>query len=103
MVSLIYFMQYILSQYGTDPEITCLINNRELYFVPCANPDGYVYNQTTNPNGGGFWRKNRRNNGDGTFGVDLNRNFDYNWGFDNNGSSPITSSEVYRGPGRIRD
>ncbi len=98
MVSLIYFMQYILSQYGTDPEITCLINNRELYFVPCANPDGYVYNQTTNPAGGGFWRKNRRNNGNGTFGVDLNRNFSYNWGFDNNGSSPTPSAEDYRGP-----
>src|SRR6185503_9963018 len=83
MVSLIYFMQYILSQYGTDPEITCLINNRELYFIPCANPDGYVYNQTTNPAGGGYWRKNRRNNGGGIFGVDLNRNFSNNWGYDN--------------------
>lgn len=98
MVSLIYFMQYILSRYGTDPEITCLINNRELYFAPCINPDGYVYNQTTNPNGGGYWRKNRRNNGNGTFGVDLNRNFSYNWGYDNNGSSPTPSAEDYRGP-----
>jgi len=98
MVSLIYFMQYILSKYGTDPEITCLIDNRELYFVPCANPDGYVYNQTTNPNGGGFWRKNRRNNGNGTFGVDLNRNFAYNWGIDNVGSNPTPSAEDYRGP-----
>ena len=97
MVNLVYFMQYILSRYGTDPEITCLINNRELYFVPCVNPDGYVYNQTTNPNGGGFWRKNRRNNGNGTFGVDLNRNFPYNWGFDNTGSSTITTAEDYRG------
>jgi hypothetical protein len=98
MMSLTYFMQFILSKYGTDPEITCLIDNRELYFVPCANPDGYVYNQTTNPNGGGFWRKNRRNNGNGTFGVDLNRNFAYNWGIDNNGSSPTPSAEDYRGP-----
>ena len=97
MINLIYFMQYILSQYGTNPEITCLINSRELYFAPCINPDGYVYNQTTNPNGGGYWRKNRRNNGNGTFGVDLNRNFSFNWGFDNTGSSPITSAEDYRG------
>jgi murein tripeptide amidase MpaA len=97
MMSLIYYMYYILSQYGTDPEITCLINNRELYFVPCLNPDGYVYNQTTNPSGGGLWRKNRRNNGDGTFGVDLNRNYSYFWGYDNSGSSATTSSEIYRG------
>ena len=103
MMNLIYFMQYILSQYNTDPEIACLINNRELYFIPCANPDGYVYNQTTNPSGGGLWRKNRKNNGDGTFGVDLNRNFGYQWGFDNNGSSPTTSSETYRGTGAFSE
>ncbi len=97
MMSLIYYMQYILSQYATDPEVACLLNNRELYFVPCVNPDGYVYNQTTNPNGGGFWRKNRFNNGDGTFGVDLNRNAEYFWGYDNVGSSPTPTSEIYRG------
>jgi hypothetical protein len=99
MVNLIYFMQYILSQYGTDPEITCLINNRELYFVPCVNPDGYVYNQTTYPNGGGYWRKNRRANAGGSYGIDLNRNFSYQWGYDDIGSSPTPSSEVYRGTG----
>ncbi len=98
MMNLIYFMHYILSKYNTDSEINCLINENELYFVPCVNPDGYVYNQTTNPVGGGYWRKNRRNNGDATFGVDLNRNYNYFWGYDNDGSSPTTSSEVYRGP-----
>ena len=95
---LIYFMWYLLENYGSDPAITYLINQTEMYFVPVANPDGYVYNYTTNPNGGGMWRKNRRNNGDGTFGVDLNRNYGYNWGFNNTGSSPTTSSDTYRGP-----
>jgi hypothetical protein len=98
MMNLIYYMWYILGAYNTNPEMACLINNRELYFIPCANPDGYVYNQTTNPSGGGFWRKNRRNNGDGTYGVDLNRNYEYQWGYDNTGSSPTTNSETYRGP-----
>ncbi len=97
MTNLIYFMQYILANYNTDPELNCLINNREIYLVPCINPDGYVYNQTTNPSGGGLWRKNRKNNGDGTFGVDINRNFGYNWGYDDLGSSPVGSSESYRG------
>jgi regulation of enolase protein 1 (concanavalin A-like superfamily) len=97
MANLIYFMQYILANYQTDPELNCLINNREIYIVPCINPDGYVYNQTTNPSGGGTWRKNRRNNGDGTFGVDINRNFGFNWGYDNTGSSPMGSSDSYRG------
>jgi len=65
--------------------------------VPCFNPDGYEYNRQTDPNGGGMWRKNRRNNG-GSYGVDMNRNFGYKWGYDNNGSSPNPSDNTYRGP-----
>ncbi len=97
MMSLIFYMHYILENYNTDPEIQNLVNSVELYFVPCVNPDGYVYNQTTNPNGGGLWRKNRRDNGSGIYGVDLNRNYGYQWGL-NSGSSGTTSSETYRGP-----
>ncbi|MEK7775332.1 MAG: M14 family zinc carboxypeptidase [Candidatus Zixiibacteriota bacterium] len=95
--AVLYFIAHLLDQYGIDPEVTDIVNNRELYFVPMQNPDGYVYNQTTNPTGGGMWRKNRRNNGDATFGVDCNRNYGYKWGFDDIGSSPVTSSETYRG------
>ncbi|MFN8715171.1 MAG: M14 family zinc carboxypeptidase [Bacteroidota bacterium] len=94
---LILYMYYLLENYNSDPEIQYLLNNTELYFVPCVNPDGYIYNETTNPAGGGLWRKNRLDNNDGTFGVDLNRNYGYNWGYDNNGSSPITSDFTYRG------
>jgi carboxypeptidase T len=97
LMQMMYYMHYILSSYGTDPEVTCLLDSRELYFVPVLNPDGYIFNETTNPNGGGMWRKNRRDNLDGTFGVDLNRNYAANWGFDNTGSSPNTGSDTYRG------
>jgi hypothetical protein len=93
----IFYMWYLLENYSTNPEIKGIVDNSELYFVPCVNPDGYVYNQTTNPSGGGMWRKNRKPNGDGTFGVDLNRNYGDHWGFDNIGSSPTTSSDTYRG------
>ncbi|HQU73362.1 MAG TPA: M14 family zinc carboxypeptidase, partial [Calditrichia bacterium] len=99
MMGLIYFMYHLLENYGTDPEVTYLVNNREMFFIPVLNPDGYVYNEQTNPGGGGFWRKNRRNNGDGSFGIDLNRNYGYFWGHDNVGSSPSPSSETYRGTG----
>lgn len=98
LTQLVFYMWYLLENYNTDPEITYLVNNLEMYFVPCVNPDGYIYNHTTNPTGGGMWRKNRRNNNDGTFGVDLNRNYGYNWAYDNFGSSPTTSSDTYRGP-----
>jgi len=94
---LIFYMWYLLENYATNPDVQATLNNTELYFIPCVNPDGYVYNQTTNPNGGGMWRKNRRNNGGGTFGVDLNRNYGHNWGYDNVGSSPTSSSDTYRG------
>lgn len=95
---LIFFMYYLLENYGSDDEVTHLVDNTEMYFIPMINPDGYIRNQTTNPNGGGMWRKNRRDNGDGTFGVDLNRNYGYNWGLNNQGSSPVTDNETYRGP-----
>ncbi|MFZ1685812.1 MAG: M14 family zinc carboxypeptidase [Flavobacteriales bacterium] len=99
LTQLVFFMWYLLENYGTDPEATYLLDNREIYIVPCVNPDGYVYNETTDPSGGGMWRKNRRDNGDGTFGVDLNRNYGWLWGADDNGSSPDPASEVYRGTG----
>lgn len=97
--SMIFYLWYLLENYDSDPEVKYLVDNVEMYFVPCINPDGYIYNETTNPDGGGFWRKNRRNNGNGTFGVDLNRNYSHEWGFDNEGSSPNPSDETYRGPG----
>lgn len=92
-------MDYLTDNYGTDPEVTELVNTRELWFVPVVNPDGYYYNEVIEPFGGGMWRKNRRNNGDGTYGVDLNRNFGYEWGYDNEGSSPNSNDATYRGTG----
>lgn len=98
MMSLIYFMYYLLENYGRDPEVTYLLDHRNLWFIPCLNPDGYKYNQSTNPNGGGMWRKNRWIGANGTrYGVDLNRNFGYMWGYDNLGSSPDSNQETFRG------
>lgn len=94
---LIFYMWYLLENYTTDTQVQNIVNSSELFFIPCINPDGYIYNETTDPNGGGMWRKNRRDNLDGEWGVDLNRNYGYNWGFDDNGSSPFTADETYRG------
>jgi hypothetical protein len=95
---MLFFMWHLLENYAADAEVRYILDNSELYFIPCVNPDGYVYNETTDPQGGGFWRKNRRDNGDGAFGVDLNRNYGYFWGNDDNGSSPNPQSGTYRGP-----
>jgi carboxypeptidase T len=98
MQLLIYYMYYLLENYDTDPDVQYIVNNFELYFVPIVNMDGYGYNIQNDPNGGGMWRKNRRQNDDGSYGVDINRNYGYEWGYDDNGSSPVPSDDTYRGP-----
>jgi hypothetical protein len=93
MESLLYAMHELIRRYPTDADLRALVNERELWFVPVVNPDGYVFGGI-----GGMWRKNRRPNPDGSFGVDLNRNYSYRWGADDLGSSPLPSSPTYRGP-----
>ena len=100
MMNFFYFAQKLAEGYNSDEELTYLVNNREMWFVPVINPDGYVFNELIEPFGGGMHRKNRRNTncGNGTTrGVDLNRNFGYEWGANNTGSSPDPCSDVYRG------
>lgn len=101
---LIFYMWYLLENYNSDPEIKSIVDNTELYFIPCVNPDGYIYNETTNPNGGGFWRKNRRNHNDGNYGVDNNRNYSYitpggTEVWNSTGTSNSTGGDTYAGSG----
>ena len=97
MEIIVHFARWLVDNYGIDEVATHIIDKRETWFIPLMNPDGYHYNQVTNPTGGGMWRKNRRDNG-GSYGVDLNRNFPYMWGIDDVGSSPTPTEETYRGP-----
>ncbi len=100
MMNQFYFVQWLCENYTTNNVAEYLVNNRELWFIPVINPDGYVYNESIAPNGGGMHRKNRRdtNCGNGTQrGVDLNRNYGYEWGADNFGSSPDSCSATFRG------
>ena len=80
--------------YGHDPALTNLVNTREIWVLPNINPDGGEYDIETGVYR--YWRKNRRDNLEGSFGVDLNRNYGYRWGGD--GSSGTPSAETYRGP-----
>lgn len=93
--AILYYMWWLLENYDNDPEAAYLIDNREMYFIPVVNPDGYVYNQQTDPNGGGLWRKNRKQVGN-CFGIDLNRNYSFGWGLDS-GSSNDPCTNTYRG------
>lgn len=99
MMTLIYYMWWLLQNYATNTEAAYLVNNRQMWFIPVVNPDGYVYNQTTNPNGGGMHRKNRQPVGTTNLGVDLNRNYGpmYMWNASNGGSSTSSNDDTYRG------
>ena len=97
MATTINYMFWLLENYSTDPMVQFLVDNREIYFIPVVNPDGYVYNETTNPNGGGFWRKNRNPNAGGCAGVDLNRNYSFGYGVNGSCSSTDPCSGTYRG------
>lgn len=87
-----YLMKQLLSGYGTDEQATMLLDKFEFIVAPHINPDGYEYSRTANR----MWRKNRRRNGQQSFGVDLNRNFDVDWA--QGGSSRSPNSETYHGP-----
>ena len=82
----------LLTNYSENPEIRRLVDTREIWIVPVVNPDGVIYSMEKSK----FWRKNRRKNSDGTFGVDLNRNYGYQWG--DVGSSNSGYSDTYHGP-----
>ena len=88
----LYIANQLVNGYGVDSRVSALLDRAWIDVIPVCNPDGYVHTWTTNR----LWRKNRRNNGDGTFGVDLNRNWAFQWG--GGGASTITSDETYRGP-----
>ena len=79
--------------YGRNPLATSFVDDYQIWVIPVVNPDGLDYIWSTN----NLWRKNRRNNGGGVFGVDLNRNYPFLWGACGNGS-PNPSSSTYIGP-----
>ena len=87
---LIDFADWLATNYDSDTMATWILDNTQVYFVPIVNPDSYILN--CNPMGGSI-RKNQSS----PDGVDLNRNYPYQWGYDDDGSSPDPYDETYRG------
>lgn len=75
-----------------DPKIDSYLEKFDIWIIPMLNPDGHIYSTTTNR----MWRKNRSVSSSGVAGVDLNRNYGYQWG--NMGSSDDPTSDIYHGP-----
>ena len=89
-------LDWLVDGYGSDPRVTGLVNSRETWIVFALNPDGAAYDVL--PDGFRDKRKNRQPNADGTVGTDLNRNYDYRWGWAGTSGSPDPGSSNYRGP-----
>lgn len=88
------FIRHMAKEYNSGNErIRQLVDNRAIYVLPIVNPDGSEHDIASGKYR--LWRKNRRNNG-GSFGVDLNRNYGFQWG--GGGASTNPSSDTFRGP-----
>lgn len=94
----LYMAEYLVTNYSTDAALRACMDNLEIWIIPVLNPDGYVYSASASSRR--FWRKNRVDNGDGTFGVDLNRNYAFQWGMGGGGSEGTANTweDTYWGP-----
>jgi len=105
-----YFAWQLLTKYASDATIKSLVDKFDFYITPIANPDGFVYSQTTDR----LWRKNRQTvSGNSCVGRDINRkhtfclfvstmltrsqgNWPYKWEVAG-GASTNPCSETYKG------
>lgn len=71
----LHIAQNLTQHYDTEPEIFNLVNTRNIWIIPCVNPDGYYFSHDHTIQH--EWRKNRRYFPEyETYGVDINRNYD---------------------------
>ena len=88
------FAEYLLNNYGTDADVTWIVDHREIHLLLQGNPDGRKVAETG---------ESKRKNEDNTFcsnqlskGVDMNRNFEFMWN-QGSGSSSSMCSQTFRG------
>lgn len=91
-------IEELTTKYATDPSIRAVVDDNEIFIAPTWNPDGLDHVHFVGNN----WRKNRRPNGGGSFGVDLNRNWSAGWAAACSGSTN-SSSLTYKGPSAISE
>lgn len=91
----IFYIEYLLTEYAKgNARIQGLVDGRDIHIIPMVNPDGAEYDISTGKYK--MWRKNRAVNDDGSYGVDLNRNYGFGWG--GSGASTDPTHDTYRGP-----
>lgn len=85
-------LEYLTAGYGGDPDVNEWVNELQIWVMPMVNPDGSAYCWTEDM----WWTKNRRENYDGSYGVNLDHNYPFLWG-ECFGSSSDPGSSGYRG------
>jgi len=86
--------EHLVKNAGQAP-VRDWLQRGEIWVAPMVNPDGHEFSRTRDR----LWRKNRRQNADGSIGVDPNRNYGYMWGTRNDDiSSQVPSDDTYVGP-----
>jgi PKD repeat protein len=94
------YAEYLIDNYGIDPDITWLLDYFRVYIVTMTNPDGRKFAEQGDP-----WRKNTDNeNGSGCvfpdhYGIDLNRNHSFHWG----GAETDPCNINYQGPSAVSE
>lgn len=87
-------IKHLLENYDKNPDIKNMLDTTEVWVVPMVNPDGHTLAEQ-----GQNWRKNKNNNkdiGPAEYpGVDLNRNYAYQW--NTGGTSNSTSADTFHG------
>jgi hypothetical protein len=76
--TIVYFLYRLIEDESVANE---LLDNVDWIIIPNLNPDGYNWSFTQDR----MWRKNRNFQRDTCRGVDLNRNFAFNWRGSNTG------------------
>jgi hypothetical protein len=87
-----YIINELLTKYSSGGDAKTILDTWDLHIVPLLNPDGYAYSHSNDR----MWRKNRKLiSGSNCYGVDLNRNFGYQW--NTGGSSSSACSDTFHG------
>ncbi|KAM3860845.1 carboxypeptidase B [Diretmus argenteus] len=87
-----WFVKEALSTYGSDSQMTNLLNQMDVFVLPVLNIDGYDFTHKSNR----MWRKTRsRKSGTSCIGADPNRNFNAGWCTAGASSNPC--SDIYCG------
>lgn len=89
-----YIAYQLLTNYANSTDVAALVDKFDFYIFPVVNPDGFTFSQENTR----LWRKNRTPapSGSTCIGVDLNRNWPFQWSLPD-GASTSPCSETYKG------